>query len=553
MKVIMLFPLIILTLATEVAAHPLSEAIQKALDSNPQVHSAKMGITIAKEQLNQARAAYLPTVDLALMAGEEHTNKPLLDAVDMWKQDHTLTLNQKLFDGWATQSVVERSEKMLLNAKTHLNDITGTITLNVIESWYELFRLQRVIQYSEKNVAQHKKVFSQIRQKVQAGAAGQVELAGAEGPYIVSMTGLIANKGQYSDALARYSTVVGERPADALPPPDLKISAELPENVDLAVEQAMAVSAAVLTSESNLLAAKADHRGANAGMFPTLDFELKNLLKNDAAAVEGKESGWTALLKVNYNLFRGGSDTARRKETATAVMNSQQQLDLAHRSVEEMTRIFWGAIQVSRQILRLSRQQLKSATQTRNSTSEQFKMGETDIMAIMGAEDALFAAQQGVLQEEITGTLARYRLLNQLGILTSLYHPNTPEQTVDSENLSKGAEKSEESSAEESSSIIERATKQVIKQMEKIIDKVTPAPQQKNPAESIPTGSTESTPTVEQGSESRLDGNGLPASSSESETTQPDLQAMAPSIIDHSWGSAYKLIKEAGWRVVEAQ
>ena len=414
---------ILLLTSTELAAHPLSEAIQKALNSNPQMQSARAGITIAEAQLKQMQGAYYPTIDLALQSGKEHTNKPGAPPEGgdptMFKQDHSLTLTQKLFDGGMTDSVVERSEKMLNNARIHQRDIEGTISINVIESWYELYRLQQVIKLTEENVAKHKLVFEQIQQKAEAGAAAQAELALAEGPYILSLTALVANKGLYRDATARYATVVGELPVLPLPSPDLEIEVTLPENVDQAITHVQANAATIQTAISNLQAAEADRKGAQSSLFPTFDFELKNLFKNDAGAVEGKEYGWTALLKMNYNLFRGGTDKARREETATAVVDAKEQLDLARRGAEEQTKILWGAVEVSNDILELNHQQQLMAIATRDTTNEQFKMGEVDIMAIMGAEDALFAAKQAVLQEEVTGALSRFRLLNQLGYLTA--------------------------------------------------------------------------------------------------------------------------------------
>ncbi len=403
----------------QASAHTLTEAIQKALLTNPEILSARAALNVSQEQLNSAQAAYLPTVDLSLTAGEENTDKPSSSAItDMWMQDHSLTLTQNLFDGGATDSSVDRSQEMLKQAEIRIEDLTGTMTLNVIESWYELYRLQRVSQLLQRNVAQHSQLFAQIQQKVQVGAAAKAELTAVEGPYIAALTAQAANRGQLSDAIARYTKVVGERPQGALPNPvPLLANVVLPETADDAVARVIASAPSIRTAESNLLAATADHRGSKAGMLPTLDFEFTELLKNDAAGTEGTEYGWSALLKVNYNLYSGGADEARRRETAQALEDSREQLALAQRTAEEQMRIGWSALQVSGQMLQLNQRQLQSATETLSSSREQFKLGEVEMMAVMGAEDGLLQAQQSVLQEQVTGTLARYRLLNQLGLL----------------------------------------------------------------------------------------------------------------------------------------
>lgn len=457
-------------------AHTLTEAIQKALGTNPEVLSAKAALKVSEEQLISAKAGYLPTVDLSMQAGEENMRKPASAKTEMWQQDHNITLKQSLFDGGSTDSTVERSEQMLSNAQTRVEDLTSSISLNVIESWYELYRLQKVAQLTQKNVTMHKRVFDQIQQKVKAGAAGKAELTAAETPYILALTSQASNKGQLSDALARYFKVVGERPEGMLPNPEsLLADAVLPENVDALVEQVLAVAPGVRTAEANLLAAEADFRGAKAGLLPTVDFEFKELMKNDAAGTDGTEYGWTALLKLNYNLYSGGADMARERETAEAKIDSREQLNLARRTAEEQARIGWSGLMVSNQILRLNQQQMKTATETLKSTNEQFKLGEADVMAVMGSEDGLFQAQQSVLQERITGTIARYRLLNQLGLLKL-------------DGASVGAEESESSSAEADAAAEVESADRVVEKMGEAVSEAQ---------KSAPVAAPEAAPVIE--------------------------------------------------------
>ena len=537
------------SIAPQVAAHTLGDAIQKALDSNPEVLSAKAALGVAEEQLISAKAGYLPTVDLSMQAGEENMRKPASAKTEMWQQDHNITLKQNLFDGGATDSAVERSEQMFSNAKTRVGDLTGTITLNVIESWYELYRLQKVVQMTQKNVAQHKKVFEQIQQKVKAGAAGKAELTAAETPYILALTAQAANRGQLSDAMARYSKVVGETPEGVLPNPEpLLENATLPESVDATVEQVLATAPAIRTAEANLLAAEADARGAKAGLLPTVDFEFKELIKNDAAGTDGTEYGWTAFLKLNYNLYKGGADQARERETAKALVDSREQLNLARRTAEEQARINWSALQVSAQILRLNQQQMKSATETRNSTNEQFKLGEADIMAIMGAEDALFQAQQSVLQERITGTVARYRLLNQLGTLSAHYLGEAPESVESEESgvttedqtnavIDRVAEQSDvavgaisdalKSAVEEVGETLHEGQKA----MADLVDEVTPEQQSQSDEVVSPEGQSHD-------AISSTPGQVLETSAVSEQVT---------SALPQGWGKAYEQMRAAGW------
>ncbi len=404
-------------LAPPVAAHSLSEAIQLALSNNPEVLSAQQGVGVAKEQLTQSKAGWLPTVDLAVDVGNEYKDKQGTDATSLAKNISSLTVTQPLFDGGATSAAVARSGEMKHISSVHLNEVRTSVTLKAIEAWYEVYRLQREIKLTNANVLEHKKHFMQIKQKVEAGGASKDELSAAETPWIASKTALINAQGDYKDAVAKYVAVVGLEPNVELKSALEITEALLPATINEALEILLQNNYVLETARANLAAAKADHHGARAGLLPTLDLELKGGRKeNDSGAIT-VDQDYTALLKLNYNLFNGGSDLAYRRETARAMMDSQEQLNLSQRNMEEQLHQFWNGLDVSRKLLQTSKQQLVLAQDNFESAKEQFKLGEGDVQAIIAADDALLQARKSVLEDNIEAQLGVYRVLAHMGTL----------------------------------------------------------------------------------------------------------------------------------------
>ena len=171
-----------LLLAPPLSAHTLSQAIQLALSQNPEIMSARQGVGMAHEKVDQAEAGWMPTVDLTYDRGTEYKNKEGSDHTRLTREATSLTVNQPIFDGGATSAAVERSGQLHRASTIHLDEIRSSVTLKAIEAWYEVYRLQRVIKLTETNVKEHKKVVTQIRLKVEAGGAGKDELARAETP-----------------------------------------------------------------------------------------------------------------------------------------------------------------------------------------------------------------------------------------------------------------------------------------------------------------------------------------------------------------------------------
>ena len=406
--------------APGLSAHSLSQAVQLALTHNPEVLSAKQGVGVATEQLDQAKAGWMPTVDLAVDMGYEYNNKSSTDSTMMGKNISSLILNQPLFDGGATSASVARNGHMQQVSAIHFDEIRTNVALKAIETWYELFKLQRVIKLTEENVNEHRVFYFQVKQKVAAGGAGEMELVAAETPWLTAQSALINARGDYQDALARYQSVVGVEPGESLKS-GLDISdAQLPHDLNEATELLILNSFILRTARENLLASKADYKGARAGLLPTLNFELKGGRKENEGGVEGADLDASALVKLKYNLFRGGSDESKRREMARTVLDSQEQFLLAQRNMVEQLSQYWNGLDVSRKLMATSHQQLRLARDNHESAKEQFKLGEGDVKAIMAAADAVLMAKKSVLDDEIDVHLGRFRLLAHIGLL--LHH-----------------------------------------------------------------------------------------------------------------------------------
>jgi len=166
----------------------------------------------------------------------------------------------------------------------------------------------------------------------------------------------------------------------------------------------------------------------------------------------------------------------------------------------------------------------------------------------MGAEDALFQAQQSVLQERITGTVARYPLLNQLGTLSAHYLGEAPESVESEESgvttedqtnavIDRVAEQSDvavgaisdalKSAVEEVGETLHEGQKA----MADLVDEVTPEQQSQSDEVVSPEGQSHD-------AISSTPGQVLETSAVSEQVT---------SALPQGWGKAYEQMRAAGW------
>ena len=111
-------------LAAGASGASLEETVQHALTTNPDILQAAANRRALDNELNQANGLYLPQIDFKAAVGPEWSNNSTTrarggrgtnnfnDSPGTWmrRAESSLTLQQKIFDGWASRSEEERHE-----------------------------------------------------------------------------------------------------------------------------------------------------------------------------------------------------------------------------------------------------------------------------------------------------------------------------------------------------------------------------------------------------------------------------------------------------------
>ena len=165
--------LVILAFSTAVSAVSLAEpagdlrgAIQKAVVSNPEVQAAWHAYRAAEEAQGVAEGGYLPRVDLTAGIGRERQTDPGVDDRNFTRRGATLSLNQMVYDGFATQSEVARLDHAKLTRYFELMDASEQTALETARAYADVQRYRELVTLARENYDQHKSVFDQIEESI---------------------------------------------------------------------------------------------------------------------------------------------------------------------------------------------------------------------------------------------------------------------------------------------------------------------------------------------------------------------------------------------------
>ena len=420
-----------LLMSQSASAQSLTEAVDKTIQSNPNVLAEGYYRRSVDKTIDQARAGYYPQVDLNLGIGRERAenNSTAPGHSHLTRGEAGLSASQMLYDGFATKSAIEQSQSMAESAGYSVFDTAETTSLRAVQVYLDVLRRQDLLKLTEDNLESHERIFSQIEQRSESGVGNSADLEQTRGRLALSEANLTSNQGNLEDALSSYNRVVGnmpESPAD----PGLdccdKAPATLEDAMTIAYNQHPALRSAMAQHE----AALAQEQGAEAPFHPQVNFELSTRADNDLDGQKGHEKEVLAMLRLRYNLLNGGADKARLEETAFLSQQAREEANIAVRDIERDVRLAWNSLDNLSHQLPVLKQRMESAKQTREAYQQQFNLGQRTLLDLLDTENEVLTASSEYTNAYYDHLYACYWLAETMGKLLEHLELEAPEEAI---------------------------------------------------------------------------------------------------------------------------
>lgn len=407
-----------LALSAVAEADTLKDAIECAMRLNPDVRYAAVHRLTTEEQLKQQKAGYLPTLDIAAGGGFQDTDSPLTSPTtqNLYRSQSSATLNQNLFNGFATTNEVRRLKATVKAAAYKTGGTAEDVALKVTEQYLEILRREKLVALADENLSSVQGVQGMIGERTKAGVGKAADLNQADGRLSLAKASLIAEQGNLTDAKTSYMRVVGIAP-EGLSMPAPPGAESLPKTEDEAVAEAIKMHPTLKSANADIVAARAQHETAKSPNYPQVDLLLMSNRNRNIDGLPGVDNDDRAMLLSTWNLFKGGKDLARQRETAYEI---QEATDVRNRTlweVEETTRLSWNAWHVAAERASTLAKYRDYSNSTVGAYLDQFKLGQRTLLDLLNSQEEYFRASSDYVTAQYTELYARYRLLNSLGRL----------------------------------------------------------------------------------------------------------------------------------------
>lgn len=426
-------------LPSALSATSLEDSILLALKTNPDVGIVQANRRAIDQEVRQARALYLPSVDLRAAAGPEYTNSLATrgratrpDGADgsatLFRMESQLTLTQMLFDGFAAESEVARQLARTDSAAYRVDEAAEFIALDAIEAHLDVLRNQILVDQAQDNLTAHQNIMGRVRQGEQQGGGSIADVRQTEARLAAARNVLATAIGDLRDARARYVRITGIKPKE-LETSTTPIFA-LPEGPETAAAKATTNSPTVRIAKADIDVARAELNGSRSGYYPRFDLELGAAANRQIDGIVGSNVEAEALVVMRYNLFRGGGDIAREREAFARVNESHHGLRKARNEAEEQARLSFNALITARSRVEALIAQKRANAATRDAYAEQFDLGRRSLLDLLDAENEYYLAISSLTTAEFTETFAVYRVLAVVGDLLPTFEIDRPMEGI---------------------------------------------------------------------------------------------------------------------------
>jgi adhesin transport system outer membrane protein len=408
-----------------VNAQSVEEAVAMTLSTHPDIRIAFTKFKVREEQVQQAAAGYLPSIDVTAGYGYEYTNSPGTRATadetkDLNRGEFGVSLKQSLFSGFQTSSDISRTSYATSAEQWRLFSTAEDVALDVTKVYTGLLKSQRILELSERNLSTHKTIFGQIEERTSSGLGSIADLSQITGRLARAQSNVISAKNNYLDKQAQFIRVTDQRPDNLVVPiPDIEL---LPVNRETGLRDALVNHPVVKSSNNDITSARYQHDAAKSNYYPKVTFEVDANFNNDLDGVDGNGVGGhsndvTAMVRLSYNLYAGGKDKALAKETAYKITEASEINRSVHRQITEGFTLAWNAHELLGLQMQYIKEHVIASKDSQAAYEQQFKLGQRSLLDLLDTENELFEARKEFVDAEFDEIVTQYRLLNATGQL----------------------------------------------------------------------------------------------------------------------------------------
>ena len=404
----------VLLCATPAFGVDLREAVQAALNTNPEIRQAVHNKLATKEERKQAEGRWFPTISVEGSAGIRKLRNPTRR--DLGIADETLKpvegfiiADQLLWNSGGRTAEIKRQASRTDAAAARIEERSEFVALNVSRAYIDYLLQQRLVAIAQDNATFHERLAGDLREGVARGSISVADQQQAEERLQSARARVTEAQEDLDTAAIQFQTLTGV-PIDAVNmPPDL--TSAMPASLAEAEELARQNNPLVQEALADLNTARQEIKTAQAELGPRFNAEASARYGDDIDGFQGRTSDLTGRIVMRWKIFDGFANTANVREQKQRENEVHARLFQRTRQAEEDTRSAWSRLTNQTRLAGELETQARVTDDLLLSYREQFNVGRRSLLDVLDAQNTRFNVQASLETARMSRLYAQYRVL----------------------------------------------------------------------------------------------------------------------------------------------
>ena len=409
-----MIPGALLLCATPAAGIELRDAVQAALQTNPEIRQAVHNKAATQKERRQAEGLWMPRVSVEASAGIRDLDSPTRRAIDedddtLYPLEARITADQLLLDMGGRNAEIRRQASRTDAAAARVEERSEYVALNVSRAYIDYVLQQRLTAIAEDNASFHERLAGDLREGVAKGSISIADQQQAEERLQSARARLTEAREDLETAAIQFRTLAGVPLDSVTMPPDL--SQCVPGSLEDAVAMARQNNPRVQESIADLSTARELITAARSEMGPRLNLEATARTGEDVDGTNGHTRDLMGRVVLRWLLFNGGTNVANVREQQARADEAHARLFEMTRRAEEDARSAWNRLTNQSRLVTELETQSRVSDDLLLSYREQFNVGRRSLLDVLDAQNTRYNVQAQAETARMAKLYAQYRVL----------------------------------------------------------------------------------------------------------------------------------------------
>jgi multidrug efflux system outer membrane protein len=396
----------------------LDELIAEAQRSNDDLAGAMARVEEADAQVRIAGAALLPSLDLGADATRQEGQIPRTGRPGTFNTfSPALTASYEL-DFWGKNRALKQAARATAIA-SHYDKETVALTVisSVASTYFQSLQFRDRLQVARDNLANGEKVLHGLQLQQTAGIATGLDVAQQETAVALLRAAIPPLEQQFRQTVNALAVLVGKTPESIDVDTGTLNNLTFPQVVAGLPSQLLARRPDVAESEQQLISANADITVARAALFPSIQLTASGGYASSdlASLINPANRVWAVTAGLTQPIFHGG---ALRGQVVFSNARYRELLSTYHKTVISAFSNVEDALVAARQTKEQQIRQQEAVDKARRAyqfAQTQMSAGTVNILTVLNTENALFSAQDELVQIQFLHLQSMVDLYTALG------------------------------------------------------------------------------------------------------------------------------------------